>query len=277
MVTDFGQESKGLLFSHKLRRRARQVGAWLCVGLDPEIDRLPAGLPSTAAGVVTFCREIITATEPFAAAFKINFAFFEALGPDGWQALAEVRGLISSEIPVVADAKRGDIGSTAAAYARSIFDNLDFDASTLSPYLGWDALDPFLPYPGRALFVLAHTSNRGAGEFQDRDSGGEPLYLRVARGALAREGNAEVGLVAGATFPDQLQRLRGLNPNVVLLVPGVGAQGAEPEITFRLASNGAGENALIAVSRAIIFASSEAGYAAAAARAAEDLSARLRR
>jgi orotidine-5'-phosphate decarboxylase len=217
---------------------------------------------------VSFCREIVAATEPVAAAFKINFAFFEALGPDGWRALAQVRSLIPVEIPVIADAKRGDIGNTASAYARAIFDWLDFDAATINPYLGWDSMQPFLHRHGRLAFVLAKTSNPGARDFQDLDVGGEPLYLHIARSAIEHERPAEIGLVVGATYPDALGRVRALDPDRLLLVPGVGAQGANPAETFRLASNSGSENALIVVSRTILHASSGPDFGDAAARAA---------
>jgi orotidine-5'-phosphate decarboxylase len=219
----------------------------------------------------------VAATSSVAAAFKIQFAFFEALGPEGWEALASVRGLIPPGVPVIADAKRGDIGSTASAYARSIFDVLDFDAVTLNPYLGWDAMQPFLDWASRGLFILAKTSNLGARDFQDLTFAGEPLYLHIARSALHRKAIADIGLVVGATYPDALQQTRALDPDVVLLVPGVGAQGAALEETFRLAANDGGENALVSLSRSILAASSNSDFADAAARVATQAAAALHR
>lgn len=260
-----------LLFSHRVRHRAQEIGGWLCVGVDPQLEKLPADLSRDAAGVVQFCREIVTATEVYAACYKINFAFFEALGEEGWRSLAEVRRLIPPTIPVIADAKRGDIGSTSAAYARAIFEQLEFDAATVSPYLGWDALAPFMQYQGKALFVLCKTSNPGAGNLQDLLVDGEPLYLRLARQAIAQESQAEVGLVVGATYPDSLRAVRTLDQDMLLLVPGVGAQGARAGEALAAGANSSGENALISVSREILHASPGREFAAAAESAARRL------
>lgn len=269
MVTDSDTKSKVLSLSHRLRARAKAVGGWLCVGLDPQLDRLPEGIDRTPDGVVEFCRRIIDATADLALAFKINFAFFEALGPEGWRALAAVRELVPPEIPVIADAKRGDIGSTSAAYATAIFDRLRFDAVTVSPYVGWDGLKPFFAYSGRGIFVLCRTSNPGAGALQDLRVDGVPLYLEVARQAVAQRSRAEIGLVVGATYPEELRTVRGLSEETLLLVPGVGSQGADAEEAYALAANSSGENALIAVSRQIIHASADEEFDRAARRAAQ--------
>lgn len=259
-----------IAFSTRLRQRAREKRSWLCVGLDPSIERLPSGAPPTVEGLIRFCREIVVATANHAAAFKINFAFFEVLGPEGWLALKRVRDSIPSDIPVIADAKRGDIEGTARAYARSIFEVLDFDAVTVSPYLGWDSIMPFAEYAGKCVLVLCKTSNPGSSDLQDLTVDGTPLHLVVARGALSLSARAEVGLVVGATQPRALQQVRALDQDAILLVPGVGAQGASAGEAVALGANKRGENALVSVSREILYASSGDDFAQAAQRMAQN-------
>lgn len=256
-------------FSARINRRAHDVHTWLCVGLDPNAERLPGHLPLSATGVTRFCTDVIEATHDLTVAFKLNFAFFEALGSDGWRALEAVRRAIPAGVPVIADAKRGDIPHTATAYARAIFELLDFDAVTVSPYLGWDAVAPFTDYAGKCVFVLCKTSNPGAAAIQDLRVGDMPLYLRVARDGLAQETVADLGFVVGATQPAALAAVRDLSEDVLLLVPGVGAQGAEARAALELGGNQAGDNAIVPVSREILYASSGADFAAAARTATE--------
>lgn len=265
-----------LLFSQMLRARALARGSWLCIGLDPQLERLPQGVRRDPSGMADFCLAIVAATQDVAAAFKLNFAFFEAHGSRGWEALERVRAGIPPAVPVIADAKRGDIGSTSAAYANAVFDTLACDAVTVNPYLGWDALQPFMDYRGKALFVLGKTSNPGASTFQDLCVDGSPLYLRVAREALVQKSTAEIGLVVGATYPEALRRVRDLSQSVLLLVPGVGAQGARAGETHATASNDHGENALITMSRDILYASAGSDFAEAASRAAEQAAGLMR-
>jgi orotidine-5'-phosphate decarboxylase len=267
MVTDSSASLQPPDFVSTLRQRAAAVGSWLCLGLDPDPALLPPSVAPTPAGVVDFCRSIIEATSDWVAAYKINFAFFEALGPAGWSALAEVRAAVSAGVPVIADAKRADIPNTATFYADAIFGSLGFDAVTANPYLGWDSLQPFFDFPGRGVFVLARTSNPGGADLQELEVEGEPLYLHVARGALRRRG-ADTCLVVGATDPSALRRVRELDPNAVLLVVGVGAQGGRLEEALAAGANEHGANALIGMSRHILYAGSGAGYARAAGDAA---------
>jgi orotidine-5'-phosphate decarboxylase len=241
------------------------------VGIDPDLSWLPHHLSRSPSGVVQFCSSIAEATAEFAACFKINFAFFEVLGPDGWRALAEVRAALPPGIPVIADAKRGDIGNTDRAYARSILEVLAFDAVTVSPYLGRDSVEPFASYAGKGVFLLCKTSNPGAADLQDLGIGDEPLYLHVARRALSWDFPGEIGLVVGATQPDALSRVRALSDDVVLLMPGVGAQGATARDAVARGANARGENGLCAVSRQILQASSGRDFASAAARTASTL------
>jgi len=257
-------------FAQRLRHSAHRRESWLCVGLDPDPNRLPQNLPQNARGIADFCRAIIDSTQNVAAAYKLNLAFFELLGAEGWSALEEVHNAVPADTPVIADAKRGDIGNTSRAYADSILGNLKFDALTVSPYLGWDALQPFLEYQLKGVIVLCKTSNPGASALQDLEVGGEPLYMRVARGALSLPSAADVGLVVGATQPEALRAVRRLNTDTILLVPGVGEQGGSAAQAVELGANAQGDNALINVSREILFASDGADYAARAARVARE-------
>ncbi len=273
MVTDLATKDQIDSFSSRVRSRAERCRSWLCIGLDPDPAKLPPSVPATASGITTFCRNIIEATAESAACFKINFAFFEVLGRDGWAALEDVRAAIPATLPVIADAKRGDIANTAAAYADAILTHLDFDAVTVSPYLGWDSLRPFLSHKGKGVFVLCRTSNPGSADLQELQIEGEPLFLRVAREALALETSADIGLVVGATQPAALRAVRELGEDVIFLMPGVGAQGASVREAIDAGANGSGRNALVSVSRQVLFASSSTDYALAAARGARSLAA----
>ena len=219
----------------RLAARSAAVGTVLCVGLDPDPASLPASFSADLAGVETFCRLVIEAAAPRVAAIKPNLAFFEAYGSAGLAALERLRAAIPSDIPVVMDAKRGDIGSTAARQAVALFDALGADAVTVSPYLGEEAIAPLLERLDRFAYVLCRTSNPGAGELQSLVVAGdpgagypaEPLYARVARRVTGWGRGGTVGLVVGATAPIELAEIRGLAPGLAFLVPGVGAQGGE--------------------------------------------------
>ncbi len=230
-------------------------------------------------GVRRFCLELIEATADQAAAFKPNSAFFEQLGHEGWELLREVVQAAGRRALVVVDAKRGDIGSTAAAYARAIFDGLGADACTVNPYLGRDALSPFLDRADRLAFVLCRTSNPGAADFQDLPvgGGGAPLYIHVAKAVAVwdREPPAgTAGLVVGATWPQELGRVRAEAPGLPLLIPGVGAQGGDLEACVRELAGTAGSY-LISVSRGVAAASRGRDFAEAASRAAAALHQRI--
>jgi orotidine-5'-phosphate decarboxylase len=206
----------------------------LCLGLDPDPAGLPEGFPRDVAGVERFARLIVEAAAPHAAAVKPNLAFWESHGSAGMAALERIRSSLPSDLPVVADAKRGDISSTAAHQAVALFDQLGADAVTINPYVGREGLEPFLARTDRFAYVLCRTSNPGAAELQglvveaDASAGlpAEPLYLRVARRA-AEWAPGRVGLVVGATAPDELRAIRALVPGVAFLVPGIGSQGGD--------------------------------------------------
>ncbi|MDT0632445.1 orotidine-5'-phosphate decarboxylase [Rubrivirga litoralis] len=269
-------------FADRLAAAVAEVGSPLCVGLDPDPERLPAPfVVGGAEGAAAFCEAVVGATAPHAAAFKPNLAFFEAYGPDGWDALAAVCAAVRrAGRLLVLDGKRGDIGNTGRRYADALYDGLGADATTVAPYMGADSVAPFLEHPGRCAFVLVATSNPGGADLQALDVGGEPLYRRVARLAVeavpdedaSRRGGA-AGFVVGATRPALLAGLRDEHPGVPFLVPGVGAQGgAAAEV---LDAN-AGGPILVNSSRAILYASPGADFAEAAADAAADLAGRLR-
>lgn len=247
-----------------LAKRVDDCASLLCVGLDPHPSDLPA---PTAEAARDFCLRLIETTAPYAAAFKPNAAFFEVFGADGWTALKDVidaahaqSARLGSKIPVILDAKRGDIASTAEAYARAAFETLGADALTVNPYLGRNALEPFLRHPLKGVFLLCKTSNPGAADLQDLtvDGGRWPvdgpsslLYEHVARLAQGWNSADNLGLVVGATYPEALTRVRSAAPDLWFLVPGVGAQGGDLETALRLALRADGKGLLINVSRAI--------------------------
>jgi uridine monophosphate synthetase len=238
-------------FFSRLEERVRACGSALCIGLDPG----PADLPEPTAGAaLSFCLDLIAATDGVAAAFKPNAAFFEALGPDGWAVLRQVIAAVPSGIPVVLDAKRGDIASTAEAYARSAFDYLGASAVTLSPYLGLDSLEPFMSRPGKGVFLLCKTSNPGSGDLQDLLLAGAPaqrLYERVAGLASGWNTLDNLGLVVGATYPEALARVRRIAPDLWILAPGVGAQGGDLEAALQAGLRRDGLGLLVPASRAV--------------------------
>ena len=256
-------------FSQKLEQAARKNGSLLCVGLDPD----PAFMP--VDHVADFNRAIIDATAAFVCAYKPNLAFYEALGETGYSVLRETLAAIPRDIPVIGDGKRGDIGNTAKAYARALFDDLGFDAVTVNPYLGGDSLEPFLERDDRGVFILCRTSNPGARDLQDlpvaTDSGARPLFEAVAESARRWNNHGNVGLVAGATFPDELGRIRSLCPEMTLLVPGVGAQGGDVAAVLKNGLDASGGGLIINVSRQVLYASRGQDFAQAAAEAARRL------
>lgn len=259
----------------RLRARIARLGAPLCLGIDPHPDSLPDELSRDAAGVETFARGLLEAAAEHAAGIKVNVAFFEAFGSAGWAALERLVADVPDDHFLLLDAKRGDIGTTAERYATSLFGHLGADAVTLSPYLGEDAIEPFLAYSGHVVFLVARTSNSSAGRLQDLSVGGVPLHERVATWAAATWPDGRVGLVVGATAPAELVRLRQLVPGPGFLVPGVGAQGGD--LAAAVANcHGAGAPGLVSISRAIAGASRGDDWRAAAAASAQAWLGRMR-
>lgn len=248
-------------YREKYEAAADRNGSLLCVGLDPDPARLPSGVST-----LDFLLGVIEATADLVCCYKPNAAFFEADGAEGWETLRAVIEAVPDEVPVLLDAKRGDIGHTAAFYARAVFETLGADAVTASPYLGADALEPFFAYAGRHTFVLCRTSNPGAAVLQDAPlADGSALYERVA--TLARDWNTRgnVGLVVGATYPEQAARVRALCPDQLLLLPGVGAQGADLEASVRASVDARGGGVLVNASRDVLYAAGEDGAPSLAA------------
>ncbi|MFC1960451.1 orotidine-5'-phosphate decarboxylase [Chloroflexota bacterium] len=242
----------------KYNARVDTIGSLLCVGLDSSLDRLPARFLAEEHPQFTFNRHIIQQTYAYAAAFKPNIAFYEARGAAGLTDLALTMDYLREHHPYVltiCDAKRADIGSTNEGYVTAILDHLGFDAVTLNPYLGRAALAPFLARADKGCILLCRTSNPGAGEFQDLDVGGKPLWQVVAE-QVSQEWNSNGNcmLVAGATYPDELAQIRALVGAMPLLVPGIGAQGGDVEKTVRAGLDSDGQGLIINSSRGIIFA-----------------------
>lgn len=259
-------------YLERLAARTATVGSVLCLGLDPDPARLPPGFPPTAAGIEAFAALLLEAAAPLAAAVKANLAFFEAFGSAGIAALERLRARIPADCPFVADAKRGDIGTTATRQAAALFDALGADAVTLNPYLGRDAVAPFLERADRFVYLLCRTSNPSAAEIQDLEVAGAPLYLEIARRAAAWGPAEGIGFVVGATAPAELRAIRAALPAAVFLVPGVGAQGGDVATVLEAGPARAGSAAahpggglLVNVSRGIADA---AGRAAAGGREA---------
>ncbi|MFC1952121.1 orotidine-5'-phosphate decarboxylase [Chloroflexota bacterium] len=258
-------------FVEKLTNTTRKNKSLLCVGLDPDPERMPDGV-----GVFEFNKAIIEATADLVCAYKPNFAFYEALGNEGLDALRQTVKYVPDNIPVIADAKRGDIGNTAKAYARAIFDYFNFDATTVNPYLGFDSVEPFIQYNDKGVFILCRTSNASAADFQSLHCATEehrprPLFELVALKASQWNMHGKIGLVVGATYPEELRLIRQSHPDMLLLIPGIGAQGGDLATTVRYGVNARGEGAIINSSRAVIYASRGKDFAQAARQTASSI------
>ncbi len=257
-------------FIEKLSVATQKNKSLLCVGLDPDPELMPAEI-----SVAEFNREIINATSDLVCAYKLNLAFYEALGDEGNDALKQTLKHIPAGIVKIGDGKRADIGNTSKAYARAIFDYLNFDAATVNPYLGFDSIEPFLKYADKGVFILCRTSNAGAADFQslrcETESGSHPLYEIVAMKASQWNKYGNVGLVVGATYPEELKLIRQSHPDMPLLIPGVGAQGGDLASVVRYGVDSEGERAIINSSRQIIYAAKGKDFAQAARRAASEL------
>lgn len=244
-------------FFEKLTSLVGQNDSLLCVGLDPDPSRFPPSVLAEEDPIFAFNKAVVDQTCDLVCAYKPNFAFYEAEGLTGLQALKRTIEYVPAEIPVILDAKRGDIGSTARAYARAAFETWGVDAVTVNPYLGYDSLQPFTEYGDRGVFLLCHTSNPGAQDFQSLLCGGLPLHEIVARKAL----EWGVGLVVGATYPQALRAVRSLAPQVWVLVPGIGAQGGDLEETLAAGLTKEGSGLIISASRSVTYAADPRGAA----------------
>lgn len=258
-------------FLDKLYNAARQNKSWLCIGLDSELSKLPTFLRERHGphAVLEFNKAIIEVTGDLICAYKPNLAFYEMLGPLGLEILYRTRELVPKEIPVIADAKRGDIENTARAYAKALFEYYRFDAATINPFMGFDSVAPFLEYSGKCAFLLVRTSNPGARDFQELNCESKLLYQRLAEKAREWNTHRNVGVVVGATAPNELAIVRQIiGDEMPILVPGVGAQAGDLEKAVKNSVNSRGELAIINVSRSVIFASQSEDFAQAARKAA---------
>ena len=257
-------------FLTKLAASSRARDSIVCIGLDPEPDLIPEVLGSGPQAALRFLRKVIRATSDYACAYKPNLAFYERYGSAAFDVLALTLQAIPGDIPVVLDAKRGDVPNTSAAYADALFDRFHADAVTVAPYLGMDSIEPFCT-EGRYALVLARTSNPGAGDVQDLIVEGRPLYEHVVERSVASFAADACGFVVGATYPEEARRIRELAPDRLFLMPGVGSQGGDIATAIRAALDARGSGVLPSASRSITYASSGADFEAAAASAARAL------
>ena len=261
-------------FIEKLAKASEKNKSLLCIGLDPDPEKLPDRMK-----VIDFNKAVIEATSDLVCAYKLNLAFYEVLGDDGYETLKNSVRYVPDNIPVIGDAKRGDIGNTARAYAGSIFTNLNFDAATVNPYLGFDSLEPFIQYHDRGIFILCRTSNAGAVDFQslrcEVDGKSRSLFEIVAQKVSLWNTHGNLGLVVGATYPEELKLIRQNHPDMPLLIPGIGAQGGELSLAIRYGVDSNGQKAIINSSRQIIYASRGKDFAQAARKAATELRDRI--
>jgi len=261
-----------MTFTQMLAAAWQKNNSLLCVGLDPDPAKFPAHLKGRDDAIFEFCAAIVDATADLVCAFKPQIAYFAAR-----RAEAQLEVLIAHihekhpGIPVILDAKRGDIGSTAEQYAVEAFGRYKADAVTVNPYMGRDSVDPYLAYPDKGVILLCRTSNPGGSDLQFLDVGGEKLYERIARLA-ANEWNTsgQISLVVGATFPAEIARVRAIVGDMPLLVPGIGAQGGDIEATVSAGRTTSGSGLMINSSRAILYAGKDAGFAAAARKVAQE-------
>lgn len=257
-----------MTFKEKLRASEESSESLLCLGLDPEPDLMPIKMEATPAGVASFVREIVDATADVVSSYKLNLAFFERWGREGNGLLDQVMATLPAGKPVIFDAKRGDLGSTAQAYAHGILQAWGADGVTVNPYLGYDSVAPFLAHKDKEVFVLCRTSNPGANEFQHLRIDGETLYRHVARAGVRWDHYGNLGFVVGATAPAELRDVRQIAGDRLLLVPGIGAQGGDLAAAVRASIRSDGRGAIIPISRGILFASGGNDFADAARRAA---------
>ena len=257
-------------FMEKLDKAVKKNQSLLCIGLDPDPARMP-----DKVGIFEFNKAIIDATSDLVCAYKPNLAFYEALGISGLDDLRRTVQHIPDNIPVIADAKRGDIGNTAKAYATAIFSHFGFDASTVNPYLGFDSIEPFIQYRDKGVFILCRTSNPGSADFQELQcqtgKTTRPLFEIVALKASQWNTKGNVGLVIGATYPEELKSIRQSHPDMPLLIPGIGAQGGDLALAIRHGVDAQRKGIILNSSRQIIYASRGKDFPEAARRAASAL------
>lgn len=260
-----------------LSQQIEEKKNFLCVGLDTDPDKLPSHLSRDARGMMLFNRSIVSATAPYCVGYKINLAFYEAMGSAGWSVFEETVQFIRNTVPnsfIIADAKRGDIGNTADRYARAFFEHAGVDALTIAPYMGADSVEPFLAYRDKTTIVLGLTSNEGNRDFQQLDCGGKPLYQHVMEKCMGWAGPDQLMFVVGATHPESMKSLRSITGEYFWLVPGVGAQGGSLSEVWNGRNSETG--LLVNSSRDIIYSSSSTNFDFAAREKAQHLSEQMR-
>ena len=253
-------------FKSKLLETANKNKSWLCIGLDPDSNKLPEGITKDIDGIEKFLKAIIDATNDLVCAYKPNSAFYEQFGAEGMTLLQNIIEYVPDNIPVILDAKRGDIGNTSRMYAISAFEHLKADALTVNPYMGYDCVKPFLDYKDKGVIILCLTSNPSSEDFQKlttkSNNNSKMIYERVAEKAVSWNTNGNVGLVIGATSPSQLSSVRDtVGDGIPILIPGIGAQGGDLEKSLKAGSNKAGQLAIINVSRSVLYASKGSNFA----------------
>ncbi|MGB2869426.1 MAG: orotidine-5'-phosphate decarboxylase [Bacteroidota bacterium] len=264
-------------FTQRLRETQRRTDSLLCVGLDTDVEQLPTSLRRDARGVLEFNKRMIEATADLVCGYKLNLAFYEALGEAGWKAMRETLRLISKDLISIGDGKRGDIGNTSEQYARSLFDELYFDAVTVNPFMGFDSVEPFIRDESRGAFILALTSNPGSKDFQRLKTGTRPLFEAVVRAASKWNSKKNIGLVVGATHSKDLRRIRKLAPGLPFLIPGVGKQGGDLQSAIQWGCDRNGLLGVINASRSILYASKGKDFASAARNEATKLRDEIRK
>ncbi len=254
----------------QLFEEIKQKQSYLCVGLDTDLSKVPKYLLDTEDPIFEFNKQIIDATADLCVAYKPNIAFYEAYGAKGWESLEKTIAYIPDNIFTIADAKRGDIGNTSTLYAKAFFDQLDFDAITVAPYMGKDSVSPFLAFEEKWVILLALTSNQGAGDFQQLQLSGsnERLYEKVLEKSQEWAGKDQLMYVVGATQAEFIEHIRKIVPNHFLLVPGIGAQGGSLEDVSRLGLNDSG-GLLVNSSRGILYADNSLSFALSARKEAK--------
>ncbi len=258
-------------FYSVLRSIQKKNNSLLCIGFDSDLNKIPKHLLGAENPILEFNKQIIEATKDLVCAYKLNLAFYEALGERGWQTIKQTLAAVPANVVTIGDAKRGDIGNTAEMYARSLRDDFGFTASTVNPYMGFDSVEPFIRDKEHGAFILTLTSNSGAKDFQHIKSKNRPLYEHVIAKVKKWNVHNNCGLVVGATRSRELKSIRTLTPDMPLLIPGIGAQGGDLTSAVRYGCDKAGEMAVINSSRGIIYASNAADFAQAARRNAQAL------
>lgn len=258
-------------FKHKLNQSILKSNSLLCVGLDPDLNKIPEHLLDFEDPIYEFCKEIIHQTQDLVCAYKPNIAFFESIGEKGWKTLRKVMNEIPSSIFTIADAKRADIGNSSERYAHTFFDEYNFDSITVNPYMGFDSVEPFFFKPDKSVFLLALTSNPGSSDFQRMKlDNGQYVYEQVVQKSKQWNKHDNIGLVVGATHPQELQSIRKLVPEMPFLVPGIGTQGGDLKSTIEAGLDPYRRGIIINVSRDIIYSTNDKLFGEAARNKAKD-------